>query len=338
MLCGIGEAEILENKIQIRNYPFAPSIVYPDKMIQSDEIDSISWDSYPPLIRINDEFIFISREKSEQLKVFAERNSIKTFKANWNWQWILEPYLDTEYTEEDHLRLNKLLSDNGISERAVKAIRSEVKDQMLKYNFDTMLWEWGGLGLADVLAAMRSKYNQTLFDGFYHRAMDIQLRNFSYDVNKPARRRNINAITYGLLHSFISRNNDVYGYWGIGKLYSHLISTNSESLEIDFVNLQIQPENSAFNFMIMAYSSKMYNHLSKVGLPAKTIQQATISLRGFKNKPTVQLGQMAPNQITIQIKIVDDLNKIYMRETNTWCRAHDASKESQSSRKYPKRN
>ncbi|WP_417602277.1 hypothetical protein [Owenweeksia hongkongensis] len=47
---------------------------------------------------------------------------------------------------------------------------------MLKYNFDTMLWEWGGLDLSDVLAAMRVKYNDEDFGNFYKQAMEIQLR------------------------------------------------------------------------------------------------------------------------------------------------------------------
>lgn len=84
MLCGIEESEILETEILIRNYPFKPSIVYPEKVVNSKEIASISWDAYPPLIRINDESVFTSRENFAELKSFAERNKIKTFNTPWN--------------------------------------------------------------------------------------------------------------------------------------------------------------------------------------------------------------------------------------------------------------
>jgi hypothetical protein len=93
-----------------------------------------------------------------------------------NWDWLLEPYVDTEYTDEIDLRLTDLLSKNGIYKEEIDIIRDEVKEQMFKYNFDTMLWEWGGLGLSDVLAAMRVKYNKEQFANFYDRAMEIQLR------------------------------------------------------------------------------------------------------------------------------------------------------------------
>ena len=182
MLCGIGESEIYENEIRISKYPFKPSIVYPNKKIQANIIDAICWDSYPPAIKIKDECIFISREQSDELKQFVSRNEIKTFKSIWTWQWLLEPYLDTEYTKETDKRLNELLNKNGISNEEIKSIRNEVKDQMMKYNFDTMLWEWGGLGLEDVLAAMRAKYNKVKFEDFFKRAMEIQFRNIEYDT------------------------------------------------------------------------------------------------------------------------------------------------------------
>jgi len=181
-LCGIGDSEILTATIKIKNYPFKPSIVYPNRIIHASEIDSISWESHPPLIRINDECIIVSREYSDELKHFCIHNNIKTFKANSNWEWILEPYLDTEYTEETNTRLNKLLSENGISNEEVMNLRKEVKEQMLIYNFDTMLWEWISLGLADVLAAMRAKYSDEQFEDFYMRAMEIQLRNMKCDT------------------------------------------------------------------------------------------------------------------------------------------------------------
>lgn len=176
LLCGIGESEILDSEIKISKYPFEPSSVFPEKVISVNEINAISWDSYPPLIRIDNEVIFISREYSDQLKKFADNNKIETFEATRNWDWLLEPYVDTEYTDETDLRLTELLKKNGILKEEIDKIRSEVKEQMFKYNFDTLLWEQGGLGLSDVLGAMRVKYDKEQFAEFYNKAMEIQLR------------------------------------------------------------------------------------------------------------------------------------------------------------------
>ncbi|RAU83013.1 hypothetical protein [Pontibacter arcticus] len=176
LLCGVGKSSINISTIHITEYPFKPSIAYPEKLIAVDLIDAVCLDSYPPFLKIGNEAIFISRERFPELEDFVERNQISTFQQTNNWAWILEPYLDTEYTDETHKNLIGLLSKNGITEVEINTIRAEVKDQMYKYNFDTMLWEWGGLGLSDVLAAMKVKYNEEQFKDFYERAMEIELR------------------------------------------------------------------------------------------------------------------------------------------------------------------
>jgi hypothetical protein len=40
-----------------------------------------------------------------------------------------------------------------------------------------MLWEWGALGLSDVLRAMRTKYDKEQYREFYKKSMEIALRN-----------------------------------------------------------------------------------------------------------------------------------------------------------------
>ncbi|WP_103070377.1 hypothetical protein [Aquimarina sediminis] len=174
--CGIGESEILPSEIKISKYPFEPSYAFPERIIKAQEITAICYDSYPLLLQIKNEVIFVSREHYEPLKEFTKRNAIRTFEATKNWDWLLEPFIDTEYTEKIDKNITEILVENGITKYEIKKIRKEVEQQMLKYNFDTMLWEWRGLGLPDVLGAMRVKYNKEEFAEFYNRAMEIELR------------------------------------------------------------------------------------------------------------------------------------------------------------------
>ncbi len=62
----------------------------------------------------------------------------------------------------------------------VAAIRKEVSQQMYRYNFDTMLWEWISLGLLDVLQAMRVAYSDRAFEEFYNKAMAIENEHLLY--------------------------------------------------------------------------------------------------------------------------------------------------------------
>lgn len=176
-LCGIGMSEIKETSIRVWNYPFEPSSIFPEKEISAADIEEIHIYEYPPTLKIGPELIFITRECVKELEAFAKKNGINLTKRASNWTWITEPFLDTDFSDEQKKRTLDILKDNGLSEKEVVTLREEISEQMYKYNFDTMLWEWANLGLPDVLAAMRPKLNRSAFEEFYWRAMEIEQRN-----------------------------------------------------------------------------------------------------------------------------------------------------------------
>ncbi len=51
---------------------------------------------------------------------------------------------------------------------------------MSKFNFKTMLWEWGDLGLNDVLAAMCVKYDKKEFEDFYWELWKLNKGNYRF--------------------------------------------------------------------------------------------------------------------------------------------------------------
>ncbi|PIB29902.1 hypothetical protein BFP75_02610 [Maribacter sp. 4G9] len=172
----MGKSNIHENFILITEYPFEPSFAYPEKRIKADEIQSICVEFGICKIYVAGDIVFVSSEKKECLKRFAENNDIVLSEHSWNWDWILEPYLDTEFTAANEKLVQERLLENGIEKKEIDKIHTEVGKQMYKYNFDTMLWDWTSLGLADVLSAMRAKYNKEKFRDFYKRALEIDRR------------------------------------------------------------------------------------------------------------------------------------------------------------------
>lgn len=175
MLVSLGQVTVGDDFLKFENYPFEPSVVFRQPEFSADQIDDIDFKSYPPTVRIKDELIFLSGEKRSALEDFSKRNNIPTVERPPIWEWILEPYLDTEFTAETEQRLTKFLENYGLTSEQVRTLRAEVETQMYKYNFDTMIWEWGGLGASDVLKAMRTKYDREEFMDFYKRVMKIAL-------------------------------------------------------------------------------------------------------------------------------------------------------------------
>ena len=147
-----------------------------------------------------------------------------------------------------------------------------------------------------------------------------------------ARRKEFKSIASGLLSSFISRNNDVYGYWGIGKLYSHMLKSKTMILEIDLVNSSIIPNDNEFDLLIKSFSDRLITQMKKRELNPDYLISAKIILTGYpKDRP---LTTYAPNRINCDFIITDDLGKEHKAIENVWCRKHNRWKESKSTRRY----
>lgn len=175
LLVKLGDSVFEQDGILFENYPFAPSFAYTHKKVYTGVIIDVDVSGMPPTIRVGNELLFVSATKKEELTEWATTNNIPVVKRDDLWGWLLEPFLDTEYLEDMHERLKGLLAKYGLAEPQVTAIRDEVAEQMLKYNFDTMLWDWVHLGAMDVLSAMRTKYSADQYADFYKRAMQIAL-------------------------------------------------------------------------------------------------------------------------------------------------------------------
>jgi len=141
LLVSMGQLTIGDDFLKIENYPFEPSVAYRQTIFTTNQIENIDLKSYPPTFKVGKELIFLTSEKKVELEEFAIKNNIKTVERPWIWDWILEPFLDTEFTNETDQRLTRLLESYGLKKEQVKSLRKEVETQMLKYNFDTMLWE-----------------------------------------------------------------------------------------------------------------------------------------------------------------------------------------------------
>ncbi len=81
----------------------------------TDKIDDIDFKSYLPTFRVENELIFLTSEKKVELEEFAKKNNIMTVERPMIWGWILEPFLDTEFTQETDKRLTKLLNNYGLT-------------------------------------------------------------------------------------------------------------------------------------------------------------------------------------------------------------------------------
>ena len=147
-----------------------------------------------------------------------------------------------------------------------------------------------------------------------------------------ARRKLLKNITQGLLNSFVSRNNDVYGYWGIGKLFSLMIEKNQNLVEIDLLNNNISPYKPEFEFLIEEYKNRLINQIENVGLKLSYVQKAKIEL--IRKDEKIITSSKLYGLLECTFLVIDDLNKSYSFKKEVSCKMHDPKVEIKSARKY----
>jgi len=138
-----------------------------------------------------------------------------------------------------------------------------------------------------------------------------------------AKRKELKNIMTGILSSFISRNNDVNGYWGLGKIYAFMIRNELSSIEIDLLARTINPYYDEFNYRLKFYADKLEENVEKRFLHMSNISEASIYLFDI-NK----------NELLLKATIKDDLNRIFSIEEKVYCSPHTPSVESKSLRVY----
>lgn len=143
-----------------------------------------------------------------------------------------------------------------------------------------------------------------------------------------SKRKQFKNIINGLLCSFISRNNDVDGYWGIGKMYALMVKSKSLKIEIDLIKKTMSPYDKEFKLAISTYSKYLFNSMEIEKIAREDLSQAIIILKGFPNTPILSLERLAPHKIHCKIIIIDNLSVKYSLEKNVWCREHNPELES----------
>lgn len=140
--------------ITFADYPFFPATVFPSATIAWEQVDDIDLLAPPPTVRVGAELLMVSAVHRDELAGYAARHRIPVAARHDRlWGGILEPFLDTEFTEADLQRTMSRLGAAGLGPGQVAELRDRFGPAMWMYNFAIPRWEWVHLGLFDLLAA-----------------------------------------------------------------------------------------------------------------------------------------------------------------------------------------
>ena len=142
------------------------------------------------------------------------------------------------------------------------------------------------------------------------------------------RRKELRGVAFGLLGSFVSRNNDVSGYWAVGRLYQHAVKTNASNVCVDLLDLTITPPSADFAAMATHFQRMLGAQLSARHLPVDWVRAATICVEFGRVKSPDTPGDV----FNAVVMITDDKGRAHNATANGACWIHDPARELRSIR------
>jgi len=88
--------------------------------------------------------------------------------------------------------------------------------------------------------------------------------------------RVLKSVANGLVGTFVSRNNDVSGYWGIGQIQRELEGLPGTVVELDLLRGKATPEGPIARALIAHYSTYLFASLVREGFTPSEVTAAKV--------------------------------------------------------------
>ena len=141
------------------------------------------------------------------------------------------------------------------------------------------------------------------------------------------------GVAAGAAQKFISRYNDIRGYWALGILYKAAVDADADSLVLNLRSGISEPSFPESKALAAHYYNYILEQLLARGFSESHVTDAYIEL-GFNVAPTprqrVQWTWGEP--FLCRVCIVDDLERTRSFAVRGWCGVHDPKREHRSAR------
>ena len=139
-----------------------------------------------------------------------------------------------------------------------------------------------------------------------------------------ARRKQLKDIAAGIIHSFNSRNNDLEGFWALGKLRRFAIEQDINMVSLDLLKISSSPASNEFDPVLHHYRHKLTALMNKHALPANWLVKAEIQIDFHPEFNHVLHSHRSDwgEPYVCSINICTDLEKKYSVITGGNCRPY----------------
>ena len=147
-----------------------------------------------------------------------------------------------------------------------------------------------------------------------------------------ARRKDLKNIASGLAGTFVSRNNDIDGYWGIGKLCLLAQQSSQYQVSLDlWPTVALTPAHPPFHGALAALRARLDQNLERQGIPKQWL--ISVSLNLVFTQPDVPVTPYRRGKpFTLTVSIVDDQSRTHTVTCGGFCAPHHPRREARSNR------
>jgi len=149
------------------------------------------------------------------------------------------------------------------------------------------------------------------------------------------KRRTLKNIAYGVAGRFVSRNNDVNGYWALGLFYSAASENGTNHACLDLLAETTNPEFRYSSHAVSAFKNYLDVRLEQELLTGHvTLARIDIQFNVEPGPLDLQYRCTWGDPFTCTVTITDDRNITREAKLRGWCGHHDSKKERRSTRQF----
>ena len=149
--------------------------------------------------------------------------------------------------------------------------------------------------------------------------------------------KQLKGIAAGLAGTFISRNNDVDGYWGMGVIYSEVSARGVSAVTFSLLDGAVSPSLKCGSLVTQTYREKAETRLRAVGLTSEEVTSIQIHVcfeqHDHTQKCRIPITWGAP--FTCRVTITDLHETERSITIQGCCGKHDPKRERRSVRRSP---
>jgi hypothetical protein len=145
-------------------------------------------------------------------------------------------------------------------------------------------------------------------------------------------RRELLDVPHAIAGSFVSRNNDVDGYWSLGLLRSFADRNQVWSLQFDLVNGATEPEATLLGRVAAAYRSVLVRQLTTRGIARGVVAKALVVLTFNPDAPHTPSIATEGAPFSCTVLLTDHRGRDFERILIGHCAPHDPRRELRSTR------